>query len=49
MPDVIWHLTGLIGEALFVIGITVPTCMVMEAYHGRRAQEEVGEHDKVKS
>ena len=37
----------IIGEGLFVVGLTVLTNMALEAYHIRRAMEEVGEHDEV--
>lgn len=35
----------LVGEGLFIIGLTTLTNMVLEAYYWRRAQEEVGEYD----
>ena len=38
------------GEWVVVIltslGTSIITCVVMEAYHVRRAKEEIGEYDK---
>lgn len=38
---------NLIGEVLMIVGLSTIVNVVLEAYHNRRASEEVGEFDKV--
>lgn len=35
-----------IGTVLIAVGSSVVTCVFMEAYHARRASEEVGENEQ---
>jgi hypothetical protein len=34
-----------IGTILTAVGSSVTTCVFMEAYYQRRAQDQMGEHD----
>jgi hypothetical protein len=35
----------LLGEGLFVVGLSIITNVVMEAYHQRKTTEQVGDYD----